>query len=86
MRRLTKAAPIGGASACNFCNSSAYSGGSRSGIVAMSCATFMIGPFKPPSAAVSALALRWSLPSPPPNRREPTMRAATPPTLAPTRA
>ena len=47
MRRLTKAAPIGGASLCSFCSASAYSGGSASGMVAKSCATFMIGPFEP---------------------------------------
>ena len=51
MRRFTKAQPIGGASLCSFCSSSTYSGGSRSGTVAISCATFMIGPFSPPSAA-----------------------------------
>ena len=56
MRRLTKAQPIGGASLCSFCSSSAYSGGSRSGMVAISCATFMIGPFSPPSAAASSAA------------------------------
>jgi hypothetical protein len=35
-----------------------YSGGSASGMVAISCATFMIGPFRPPSAAASSAALR----------------------------
>ncbi len=48
MRRLTKAQPIGGASLCSLVNSAAYSGGSASGMVAISCATFMIGPFRPP--------------------------------------
>ena len=38
---------MGGASLCSFCSSAAYSGGSRSGMVAMSCATFIIGPFEP---------------------------------------
>ena len=57
MRRLTKAAPIGGASDCSFCSSAAYSAGKASGMVAMSWATFMIGPLRPPSARVSAAAL-----------------------------
>ncbi len=50
MRRLTKAQPIGGASLCSFCNSAAYSGGSRSGMVAINCATFISGPLSRPSA------------------------------------
>ena len=54
MRRLTKAQPIGGAWLCSFVSSAAYSGGSASGMVAISCATFMIGPLSPPSAAASA--------------------------------
>ena len=54
MRRLTKAQPIGGAWLCSFISSVAYSAGSASGMVASSCATFMIGPFSPPSAAASA--------------------------------
>ena len=54
MRRFTNGQPIGGASLWSFCNSSTYSGGSRSGMVAISCATFMIGPFSPPSAAASS--------------------------------
>ena len=85
MRRLTKAQPIGGASLCSFISSAAYSGGSASGMVAMSCATFMIGPLRPPSAAASSMAFlpRSSLR---PNNRAPAMRAATPPMLAPTRA
>jgi len=55
----------------------------RLGMVASSCATFMIGPFNPPSAAASAAA---SLPlsASSPNKRRPAMRAATEPTLAPT--
>ena len=85
MRRLTKAAPMGGASLCSFCSSAAYSGGTRSGMVASSCATFMIGPFRPPSACASAAALEASCPSRL-NSRAPAMRAATPPILAPTRA
>ena len=56
MRRLTKAQPIGGASLCSFCNSAAYSGGSRSGTVAINCATFISGPLSRPSADDSALA------------------------------
>src|SRR3970282_1450207 len=51
MRRLTKAQPMGGAWLCSLINSLAYSAGSASGMVASSCATFMIGPFSPPSAA-----------------------------------
>jgi hypothetical protein len=85
MRRLTNAAPMGGASDCSFCSSAAYSGGTRSGMVARSCATFMIGPFSPPSTAANAAALDAFCPSRP-NSRVPAMRAATPPTLAPTRA
>ena len=53
MRRLTNAQPIGGASLCSLVSSVTYSGGSASGMVASSCATFMIGPFSPPSAAAS---------------------------------
>ena len=56
MRRLTKAQPMGGASLCSFVSSAAYSGGSASGMVAISCATFMIGPLRPPSAAASSMA------------------------------
>ena len=84
MRRLTNAAPMGGASLCSFCSSAAYSGGTRSGMVASSCATFMIGPFRPPSACASAAALGH----PPVATEQPRARhrAATPPMLAPTRA
>ena len=57
MRRLTKAQPIGGAWLCSLISSVAYSGGSASGMVASSCATFMIGPLSPPSAAASSSAL-----------------------------
>ncbi len=56
IRRLTKAQPIGGASLCSFGSSAAYSGGSRSGTVAINCATFINGPLSRPSAADSALA------------------------------
>ena len=56
MRRLTKAQPIGGAWLCSLVSSAAYSGGSASGMVAISCATFMIGPLRPPSAAASSIA------------------------------
>jgi hypothetical protein len=85
MRRRTKAAPMGGASLWSFCSSAAYSGGTTSGMVARSCATFMMGPLRPPSACARAAALPAELPSPP-NSRFPAMRAATPPMLAPTRA
>ena len=76
---------MGGAWLCSLVSSAAYSGGSASGMVAISCATFMIGPLRPPSAAASAMAF---LPrsSVMPRKRAPAMRAATPPTLAPTRA
>ena len=56
MRRLTKAQPIGGASLCSFCNSAAYSAGSKSGMVAINWATFISGPLSRPSADDSALA------------------------------
>ena len=53
-------------------------------MVAIICATFISGPFKPPSAWVSAAALViWPLAL---NRRLPAIRAATPPMLAPTPA
>ncbi len=58
MRRLTKAQPIGGASLCSFCNSAAYSGGNRSGMVAINWATFISGPLRLPSAEASAEPLR----------------------------
>jgi len=54
MRRLTKAQPIGGASLCSLASSAAYSGGNRSGMVAMSWATFISGPLRLPSALASA--------------------------------
>ena len=38
---------MGGAWLCSLISSLAYSGGSASGMVASSCATFMIGPFQP---------------------------------------
>ena len=76
------AAPMGGASDCNCCKASAYSGGKASGMVASSCATFIIGPFRPPKALANTAALS----APPPNREAAAMRAATPPALAPTRA
>ena len=84
MRRLTKAAPMGGASFCSLDSASAYSGGSASGMVDTSWATFMSGPLRPPSAEASAAALPASASIP--NSRDPAIRAATPPTLAPTRA
>ena len=58
MRRFTNAQPIGGASLCSLVSSVAYSAGSASGMVASNCATFMIGPFSPPSASASSAALR----------------------------
>jgi hypothetical protein len=53
-------------------------------MVAISCATFMIGPLRPPSAAASAIAFLLSSESRP-NRRWLATRAATAPTLVPTR-
>ena len=76
---------MGGASLCSLMSSAAYSGGSASGMVAMSWATFIIGPLSPPSAAASSNAF---LPrsSVMPNNRAPAMRAATPLMFVPTRA
>ena len=62
MRRRTNAGPMGGACDCSCDSSCAYSAGSASGMVASSCATFMIGPLRPPSAAASAAALLASSP------------------------
>ncbi len=84
MRRRTNAGPMGGACDCSWESSWAYSGGSASGMVASSCATFMIGPLRPPSAAASAAAFLLSSESRPKNRWLAT-RAATAPTLVPTR-
>ena len=84
MRRRTNAGPIGGACDCSWESSCAYSAGSASGMVASSCATFMIGPLRPPRAAASAAAFFGSSPSMP-KRRWPATRAATAPTLVPTR-
>ena len=50
-----------------------------------SCATFISGPLRPPSAAARSAAFLAS-PRSRPNSRAPAIRAATPPTLAPTRA
>ena len=83
MRRRTKPGPIGGADDCNCESWAAYSGGTASGIVDSSCATFMIGPLRPPSAAVSSAAARERSPSMP-SMRWPATLAATAPTLAPT--
>jgi hypothetical protein len=68
IRRLTKAQPMGGASLCSFCNSAAYSGGKRSGMVAISWATFISGPLRLPSADASADASAARLGSPPTSR------------------
>ena len=76
---------MGGAWLCSLVSSAAYSAGSASGMVASSCATFMIGPFKPPSAAASPMALA-ARSCGTPSSRAPAMRAATPPTLLPTLA
>ena len=62
-----------------------FGGGSRSGMVAISWATFISGPLRLPSADASADASLARFGSPPIIRR-PAYRAATPPTFAPTRA
>ena len=51
MRRRTKGQPIAGALDWSCDSSRAYSSGSASGMVERSCATFIIGPFSPPSTA-----------------------------------
>ena len=53
----TNGQPIGGAWLCSLASSAAYSAGSASGMVARSCATFIIGPLSPPSAAARAAGL-----------------------------
>src|ERR687892_40902 len=60
MRRRTNGRPIGGAAACSWASSAAYSLGSASGMVASSWATFMSGPLRPPSARRSSSAC-WGL-------------------------
>ena len=62
-----------------------YSGGIASGIVDRSWATFMIGPFRPPSARASSAALALRSISRP-KAREPIILAATPLIPVPTRA
>ena len=52
MRRRTKGLLIGGALLCSWASSAAYSAGRASGMVAISCATFINGPFRPPSASL----------------------------------
>ena len=59
---LHEGCPMGGASLCSFWSSAAYSGGIRSGMVARSCATFMIGPLRPPSACGERRRVRGVLP------------------------
>jgi hypothetical protein len=85
MRRLTKAQPMGGASDWSWASSAAYSGGNASGMVASSCATFIMGPFRPPSARASSAALS-ARSNVIPSAREPIIRAATPLMPAPTLA
>ena len=72
----------GGRGRLQLDNSRAYSGGSASGMVESSCATFIKGPLRPPSAAARSAALR-ALSCSMPKRRPPAMRAATAPTLVP---
>ena len=85
MRRLTKAQPIGGALAWSCASSAAYSRGRASGMVDMSCATFMSGPFSPPSARRSSSAWRWRS-AVRPSTRPPAIRAARPPAAVEMRA
>ena len=82
MRRRTKGLLIGGALLCSWASSAAYSAGRASGMVAISCATFINGPFRPPNASFSSTALEPS--SGRPIRRAPAMRAACTPTVPPT--
>jgi len=83
IRRLTNGQPIGGAADCNSASSAAKSAGTASGMVAIICATFMIGPLRPPKADFSSRAVRSSRVLMP-KRRPPATRAAMPPTPAPT--
>ena len=55
-------------------------------MVAISCATFMIGPFRPPSAAASFGRVAAAVERQAEQPAAPRMRAATPPTFVPTRA
>ena len=75
---------MAGAADCSCASSRAYSGGSASGMVDGSSATFMSGPLSPPSAAASSAAVREASCSRP-SKRSPATRAATAPTLVPTR-
>ena len=43
---------MGGALDCNSASFLAYSSGSKSGIVALNCATFIKGPFRLPNISV----------------------------------
>jgi hypothetical protein len=85
MRRRTKAQPIGGALACSCASSSAYSAGNASGIVDRNCATFISGPFRPPSTVLRSSAWLARLVRTP-NTRSPATRAAMPPTAPEVRA
>ena len=58
MRRLTKPQPIAGACDWRAPSASAYSPGKPPGTVASSCATFISGPLRPPSARLSSAAFR----------------------------
>ena len=58
MRRLTKGQPIGGALDWSLASSSAYSCGQRVGDGGESCATFISGPLRPPSADLRSAAWR----------------------------
>ena len=57
IRRRTNGLLIGGALLCSWASSAAYSAGSASGMVAISCATFINGPLRPPRASLSSAAL-----------------------------
>ena len=75
MRRRTNGLPIGGALLCSCASSAAYSAGSASGMVAISWATFISGPFSPPSASLQlgGVATRRA---DGPSSRAPAIRAA----------
>ena len=78
MRRRTKAAPIAGALDWSWASSIAYSSGSPSGMVERNCATFIIGPFRPPRMTFRSSAC-WAR-SPLKPIRLPATRIAMPPT------
>src|SRR3712207_588083 len=85
MRRRTKGQPMGGALDCSVASCCAYSSGSASGTVERNCATFISGPFSPPSTAFRSSACA-DLSVLMPRKRWPATRAAIPPTAPEVRA